>query len=125
VAVTAARRHLAVYEPPGAPPLWMARALRRQARSEPPASLTRLFVRSATPGEWSREGEYFLARPVSASGRMLSPRRRRASRRREPRQTSRGRGGAGARRRALAGARRDGRGCALLRGGGAMGGGRL
>ena len=62
VAVTRARRHLAVYEPPGAPPLWTAERFATKLDPEPPASLTRLFVRSATPGEWSREGEYFLAR---------------------------------------------------------------
>ncbi|HUG37275.1 MAG TPA: AAA family ATPase, partial [Candidatus Limnocylindrales bacterium] len=62
VAVTRARRHLAVYEPPGAPPLWMAERFAAKLDPEPPASLTRLFVRSATPGEWTHEGEYFLAR---------------------------------------------------------------
>ncbi|PYO58900.1 MAG: hypothetical protein DMD83_01635, partial [Candidatus Rokuibacteriota bacterium] len=62
VAVTRARRHLAVYEPPGAPPLWTAERFAARLDPEPPASLARLFVRSAAPGEWTHEGEYFLAR---------------------------------------------------------------
>jgi tetratricopeptide (TPR) repeat protein len=62
VAVTRARRHLAVYEPAGAPPLWTADRFAARLDPEPPASLARLFVRSATPGEWAREGEYFRAR---------------------------------------------------------------
>jgi tetratricopeptide (TPR) repeat protein len=62
VAVTRARRHLAVYEPPGAPPVWTAERFAARLDPEPPASLTRLFVRSAEPGEWRREGEYFLER---------------------------------------------------------------
>ena len=62
VAVTRARRHLAVYEPPGAPPLWTTERFAAKLDPEPPASLARLFVRSATPDEWTREGEYFLAR---------------------------------------------------------------
>src|SRR5678816_629482 len=59
VAVTRARRHLAVYEPAGAPPLWTNDRFALHLDHEPPASLSRLFVRSAAPGEWLREGEYF------------------------------------------------------------------
>ena len=56
------RRHLAVYEPAGAPPLWTSDRFAAHLDPEPPASLGRLFVRSAAPGEWLREGEYFHAR---------------------------------------------------------------
>ena len=62
VAVTRARRHLAVYEPPGAPPVWTADRFAARLDPEPPTSLARLFVRSAAPAEWTREGEYFLER---------------------------------------------------------------
>jgi len=62
VAVTRARRHLAVYEPAGAPPLWTSDRFAAHLDPEPPASLSRLFVRSAAPGEWLHEGEYFHSR---------------------------------------------------------------
>lgn len=62
VAVTRARRHLAIYEPDGAPALWASERFAAHLDSESPASLARLFARSAAPGEWGREGEYFLAR---------------------------------------------------------------
>ena len=62
VAVTRARRHLAVYEPAGAPPLWTSDRFAAHLDPEPPASLSRLFVRSAAPEEWLREGEYFHSR---------------------------------------------------------------
>jgi len=62
VAVTRARRHLAVYEPAGAPPLWAAERFAARLDPEPPSSLTRLFIRSAEPSEWNREAEYFLER---------------------------------------------------------------
>jgi ATP-dependent DNA helicase UvrD/PcrA len=62
VAVTRARRHLAVYEPPGAPPVWSAERFAARLDPEPPTSLSRLFVRSAAPDEWAREADYFLER---------------------------------------------------------------
>jgi DNA helicase-2/ATP-dependent DNA helicase PcrA len=62
VAVTRARRHLAVYEPPGVPRLWSAERFAARLDPEPPASLARLFVRSATPAEWIREADYFQER---------------------------------------------------------------
>jgi hypothetical protein len=62
VAVTRPRRHLAVYEPPEAPPLWASPRLRARLDAEPPASLGRLFVRAASPAEWAREAGYFLDR---------------------------------------------------------------
>src|SRR5262245_9002198 len=49
VAVTRARRHLAVYEPADAPPLWSSERFAAHLDPEPPASLGRLFVRSAAP----------------------------------------------------------------------------
>ena len=62
VASTRARRHLAVYEPAGAPPLWAAARFAARLDAEAPAALSRLFVRSATPAEWLREAEYFQER---------------------------------------------------------------
>jgi tetratricopeptide (TPR) repeat protein len=62
VAATRARRHLAVYEPGDAAGLWRAERFAARLDPEAPASLSRLFVRSATPGEWMREAEYFLER---------------------------------------------------------------
>lgn len=62
VAVTRARRHLAVFEPPEGPPLWTAARFTARLDPEPPASLARLFVRAASPGDWMREAEYFLER---------------------------------------------------------------
>ena len=62
VAVTRARRHLAVYEPPEAPPVWTAPRLAARLDAESPASLARLFARAAAPAEWSKEGEYFQER---------------------------------------------------------------
>jgi DNA helicase-2/ATP-dependent DNA helicase PcrA len=62
VAVTRARRHLAVYEPAGVPPVWTSPRFAPRLDAEPPASLGRLFVRAASPSEWVKEGEYFLER---------------------------------------------------------------
>ncbi len=62
VAVTRARRHLAVHEPPGAPPVWTSRWLGARLDSESSASLARLFVRTAAPAEWLGEATYFLER---------------------------------------------------------------
>jgi hypothetical protein len=62
VAVTRARRHLAVYEPSEAPPVWTSPWLQTRLDVESPPSLARLFARAASPAEWIREGEYFLER---------------------------------------------------------------
>ncbi|HET9225708.1 MAG TPA: hypothetical protein VFR31_03515 [Thermoanaerobaculia bacterium] len=57
VAVTRARRHLAVHEGPEPHPFWSDRLKR-----EPASNLGRLFRQTASPGEWEKEGEYFLER---------------------------------------------------------------
>ncbi|HVQ76955.1 MAG TPA: UvrD-helicase domain-containing protein, partial [Candidatus Binatia bacterium] len=62
VAVTRARRHLAIYEPPGAPPVWTSARFAPRLDVEPPASLGRLFARAASPEEWMKEADYFLER---------------------------------------------------------------
>jgi len=62
VAVTRARRHLAVYEPPDTPPLWTSARFAAHLDAAPPDSLSRLFARAAAPAEWLREAEYFLER---------------------------------------------------------------
>lgn len=62
VAVTRARRHLAVYEPAEAPPVWSQPRFAARLDTEPPASLGRLFARAASPAEWIREAEYFRER---------------------------------------------------------------
>jgi tetratricopeptide (TPR) repeat protein len=62
VAVTRARRHLALHEPKDAPPAWTTARFAPLLDVAPPDALARLFVRSAEPEEWAKEGEYFLAR---------------------------------------------------------------
>ncbi|MBI4161762.1 MAG: DEAD/DEAH box helicase, partial [Acidobacteria bacterium] len=62
VAVTRARRHLAVYEPDDAPWFWTSARFRGKIDPESPDLLGRLFARSADPADWLREGEYFLVR---------------------------------------------------------------
>lgn len=62
VAVTRARRHLAVYEPAGAPALWTGARFATRLEVEPARSLERLFVHAARPAEWLKEAEYFLER---------------------------------------------------------------
>jgi tetratricopeptide (TPR) repeat protein len=62
VAVTRARRNLAVYEPPEAPPVWTGPRFAARLDPEVPAAIERLFARAASPAEWIKEGEYFLER---------------------------------------------------------------
>ncbi len=62
VAVTRARRHLAFHEPPGGPPVFAIERFATKLDCEAPASLSRLFVRAASPAEWLREAEYFRDR---------------------------------------------------------------
>jgi tetratricopeptide (TPR) repeat protein len=57
VAVTRARRHLAIYEGPEPHPFWGDR-LEREAVE----ALAHRFRSTAAPAEWEREGEYFLER---------------------------------------------------------------
>jgi hypothetical protein len=57
VAVTRARRHLAVHEGPEPHPFWENR-LEREAVE----SLAHLFRPTASPSEWETEGDYFLQR---------------------------------------------------------------
>ena len=74
VAVTRARRHLAVHEPPGAPPVWTSRWLGARLDSESSASLARLFVRTATPAGVARRGHVLpRARPPSPGRGVLPP----------------------------------------------------
>ncbi len=62
VAVTRARRHLAILEPPGCPKVFSLERFASKLDSEVAASLSRLFVRAASPAEWLREAEYFRDR---------------------------------------------------------------
>jgi len=62
VAVTRARRHLAVYEGPEPHPFWGNERFRGRLERETVESLARLFRPTASPGEWEREGDYFLER---------------------------------------------------------------
>ena len=78
VAVTRARRHLAVYEPAGAPPLWTNDRFAAHLDPEPPASLSRLFVRSAAPGNGCARASTStraagIGRRRSASGAPATP----------------------------------------------------
>ena len=60
VAVTRARRHLAIHEGPEPHPFWGDERFRlERAQVE---SLSHLFRATASPGEWEREGDYFLER---------------------------------------------------------------
>ncbi|MFL6290926.1 MAG: hypothetical protein ACJ759_08545 [Thermoanaerobaculia bacterium] len=62
VAVTRARRHLAVYEGPEPHPFWNHARLRGRLERETAGDLARIFRPTASPAEWEREGEYFLER---------------------------------------------------------------
>ncbi|HEX6861799.1 MAG TPA: hypothetical protein VF414_03230, partial [Thermoanaerobaculia bacterium] len=66
VAVTRARRHLAVYEDqreaPEPHPFWGDPRFRGRLEREAVEALAHLFRPTASPGEWEREGEYFLER---------------------------------------------------------------
>jgi tetratricopeptide (TPR) repeat protein len=60
VAVTRARRQLAIYEGGVAHPFWSRGALAERMEAQPAAAVAHLFRSTATPAEWEREGEYFL-----------------------------------------------------------------
>src|SRR6185295_14879093 len=62
VAVTRARRQLAIHEPEDAVPLWTSPRFRARLDRARPDSLERLLVRAAGPEEWIAEAEYFLER---------------------------------------------------------------
>ena len=62
VAVTRARRHLAVHEGPEPHPFWSDPRFRGWLERETPANLGRLFRQTASPAEWEKEGDYFLER---------------------------------------------------------------
>lgn len=62
VAVTRARRHLAVYEGPQPHPFWSDARLRGRIEREAVESLAHLFRPTASPADWAREGDYFFER---------------------------------------------------------------
>lgn len=62
VAVTRARRHLAIHEGPEPHPFWNDERLRGLLEREAVESLAHLFLPTASPAEWEAEGDYFLQR---------------------------------------------------------------
>ncbi len=62
VAVTRARRHLALYEGPEPHPFWGDQRFRARLEREVAEALPHLFRPTASPAEWEREGKYFLER---------------------------------------------------------------
>jgi len=62
VAVTRARRHLAIYEGPEPHPFWSDGRFRGWLERETVEGLARLFRATASPAEWEREGDWFLER---------------------------------------------------------------
>src|SRR5437899_3396068 len=62
VAVTRARRHLAIFDGPHAHPFWTSRRFQGHIEIEEVETLGRLFRDSATSSEWAREGRYYFER---------------------------------------------------------------
>jgi tetratricopeptide (TPR) repeat protein len=62
VAITRARRHLAVFEGPKAHAFWDSPRFRGRFEMESAATLSRVFRQTASPGQWSAEGDYFFKR---------------------------------------------------------------
>jgi tetratricopeptide (TPR) repeat protein len=66
VAVTRARRHLAIHEGqrdgPEPHPFWNDARFRGRLERETVENLARIFRPTASPGEWEKEGDYFLER---------------------------------------------------------------
>lgn len=62
VAVTRARRHLALYEGTEPDPFWRQERFRGRIEHGSLESLGHLFHPTASPADWEREGEYFLER---------------------------------------------------------------
>ena len=62
VAVTRARRHVAVFEGSEAHPFWNSGRLRNRPDHAAAAALARLFRESASPKDWIKEAGYYLER---------------------------------------------------------------
>lgn len=62
VAVTRARRHLAIHEGSGRDPFWNQPRLRGWIEPGDLESLAHLFHPTASPADWGREGDYFFER---------------------------------------------------------------
>ncbi|MDP9122805.1 MAG: AAA family ATPase, partial [Acidobacteriota bacterium] len=62
VAVTRARRHLAIHDGMEPHPFWSQERFRGLIERELLDSVSHLFRATASPAEWRREGEYFSAR---------------------------------------------------------------
>jgi hypothetical protein len=62
VAVTRARRHLAIYEGPEPHPFWSDGRFRGRVERGTVEGLARLFRPTASPAEWEQEGDWFLER---------------------------------------------------------------
>ncbi len=62
VALTRARRHLAIFEGPEAHPFWNDRRFRGRFETENAETLDRVFRESASPEAWAKEAEYYLER---------------------------------------------------------------
>jgi tetratricopeptide (TPR) repeat protein len=62
VAVTRARRHLAVYEGPAPHPFWAGERFRGLVERDTVEGLAHLFQATASPEAWNAEGDYFMAR---------------------------------------------------------------
>jgi DNA helicase-2/ATP-dependent DNA helicase PcrA len=62
VAVTRARRHLAIFEGPEAHSFWESARFRGRFELEPATTLSRVFRQTASPTQWATEGDYFFKR---------------------------------------------------------------
>jgi len=62
VAVTRARRHLVLYEGPEPHPFWGNERFRGRLERGEVEALAHLLRPTASPGEWEREGDWFLER---------------------------------------------------------------
>jgi DNA helicase-2/ATP-dependent DNA helicase PcrA len=62
VAITRARRHVAVFEGSEAHPFWNSGRFQNRLEHEQASTLERLFRQSGSPEDWIKEGEYFFER---------------------------------------------------------------
>jgi tetratricopeptide (TPR) repeat protein len=62
VAVTRARRHLAVFEGDELHPFWSDPRFKGSFETETAATLGRLFRSTASPADWAKEGHYYFGR---------------------------------------------------------------
>ena len=62
VAVTRARRHIAVFEGSVAHTFWESPRFRGRFEIESASTLSRVFRQTASPGQWAAEGDYFFKR---------------------------------------------------------------